>query len=109
MADYEPSEEIRELPVVKKLHEETLNYVGGDSEDGESGELLGATTAKFQPENEIRGLPEGKLQDTAVMDLILQVQHSLYAECYRKGTEGLHGMGGRMLQSVEAGRCQYLL
>ena len=74
MADYEPSEEIRELPAVKKLHEETINFVGGGSEDGESGEPLGTTTAKFQPEDEIKGLPEGKLQDTAVMDLILQVQ-----------------------------------
>lgn len=74
MADYEPSEEIREIPAVKKLHEETINFVGGGSEDGESGEPLGTTTAKFQPEDEIKGLPEGKLQDTAVMDLILQVQ-----------------------------------
>ena len=32
------------------------------------------TTAKFQPENEIAGLPEGKLRDTAVMDLINQIQ-----------------------------------
>ena len=75
MADYEPSEEIREIPVVKELHEQTINFIqGGVGEDGEPGEPLGTTTAKFQPEDEIKGLPEGKLQDTAVMDLILNVQ-----------------------------------
>ena len=75
MENYEPSEEIRQIPVVKELHEQTINYIQGNTgEDGEKGEPLGTTTAKFQPENEISGLPEGKLQDTAVMDLILKVQ-----------------------------------
>ncbi|MBR2571205.1 MAG: 5'-nucleotidase C-terminal domain-containing protein [Clostridia bacterium] len=75
MADYEPSDEIREIPVVKALHEQTISFIqGGVGEDGEPGEPLGTTTAKFQPEDEIKGLPEGKLQDTAVMDLILNVQ-----------------------------------
>lgn len=75
MADFEPSEEIRSIPVVKELHEQTIRFVqGGVGEDGEPGEPLGTTTAKFQPEDEIKGLPEGKLQDTAVMDLILNIQ-----------------------------------
>ena len=75
MTDVVPSEEIREIPVVKELHEQTINFIqGGVGEDGEPGEPLGTTTAKFQPENEIMGLPEGKLQDTAVMDLILNIQ-----------------------------------
>ena len=75
MADYAPSEAIREIPVVKALHEQTIRFVqGGVGEDGEPGEPLGFTTAKFQPEDEIKGLPEGKLQDTAVMDLILNIQ-----------------------------------
>lgn len=75
MADYAPSEAIREIPVVKALHEQTIRFVqGGVGEDGEPGEPLGFTTAKFQPEDEIRGLPEGKLQDTAIIDLILNIQ-----------------------------------
>lgn len=74
MADYEPSEEIRNISVVQELHEQTINFVQGIGKDGEPGEALGTTTAKFQPENEINGLPEGKLQDTAVMDLILNIQ-----------------------------------
>ena len=75
MADYAPSEAIREIPVVKALHEQTIRFVqGGVGEDGEPGEPLGFTTAKFQPEDEIKGLPEGKLQDTAVIDLILNIQ-----------------------------------
>ena len=75
MADYAPSEAIREIPVVKALHEQTISFIqGAVNEDGEPGEPLGITTAEFQPEDEIKGLPEGKLQDTAVMDLILNIQ-----------------------------------
>ena len=74
MENYEPSEEIRKIPIVKELHEQTLNFVHGIDENGEKGEPIGITTAAFQPENEIRGLPEGKLQDTAVIDLILKVE-----------------------------------
>lgn len=74
MKDTDPSEEIREIPVVKELHEKAVNYVSGVGEDGEKGPALGTTTAKFQPENEIKGLPEGKLRDTAVMDLINMIQ-----------------------------------
>ena len=77
MVDYEPSEEIREIPLVKDMHEKTIEFIYGGGADGEAGEdyePLGVTTAKFQPENEILGLPEGKLQDTAVMDLILDIQ-----------------------------------
>ena len=74
MTDYEPSEEIREIPAVKALQEQAINFIqGDDGEDGTPGELLGTTTARFQPENEIRGLPEGRLQDTAVIDLVLNV------------------------------------
>ena len=75
MEDYEPSPELGEIPVVRDLHEAAVSLVGvGDAEDGQTGTPLGATTAKFQPDNEIRGLPEGRLRDTAVMDLILNVQ-----------------------------------
>ena len=76
MADYEPSEELRAVPLLKEMNEETIAYIqGGVSGDaGEEYVPLGVTTAKFQPEDEIKGLPEGKLQDTAVMDLILKVQ-----------------------------------
>lgn len=76
MADYEPSKEIREIPIVAEAHQKTIDLIagGGDGEDGESGGVLGSTTAKFQPENEINGLPEGKLRDTAVMDLINKIQ-----------------------------------
>ena len=35
---------------------------------------MGTTTAKFQPENEIAGIPAGRLMDTAVMDLINKIQ-----------------------------------
>ena len=74
MKDTAPSEEIRAIEVVKELHEKAVNYVSGVGEDGEKGPALGVTTAKFQPENEIKGLPEGKLRDTSVMDLINMIQ-----------------------------------
>ena len=74
MKDFEPSEEIREIPIVKELHEKATNYVAGIDENGEKGPALGFTTAKFQPEDEIKGIPEGKLRDTAVMDLINKIQ-----------------------------------
>lgn len=66
MTDVTPSAELRAVPVVAKMHQETIDYINGS--------VLGTTTAKFQPANEIAGLPEGKLQDTAVMDLILKIQ-----------------------------------
>jgi 2',3'-cyclic-nucleotide 2'-phosphodiesterase (5'-nucleotidase family) len=66
MKDVTPSAAIRDLAAVKTAHEKTINYV--------TKSVLGKTTAKFQPANEIKGLPAGKLQDTAVMDLINKVQ-----------------------------------
>ncbi len=76
MANVTPSEELRAIPVVKEMHEKTIAFIkGGGGSDGESGgKALGTTAAKFQPENEIAGLPEGKLRDTAVMDLICKIQ-----------------------------------
>ncbi len=77
MENIEPSCEIREIPVVKKLHEQAINYVKagtGNKKEEKSGRLLGESTARFQPENEIRGLPEGRLNDTALVDLMLKVE-----------------------------------
>ena len=74
MSDYEPSEEIRQIDAVKALHEQTIRFVDGIGEDGQPEEPIGTTTAKFQPENQIRGMPEAWLQDTAVPDLILKVE-----------------------------------
>ena len=75
MADYEPSEEIREIPVVKDSMSRPSAFPTAAGKTGEEDqEPLGLTTAKFQPEDEIKGLPEGKLQDTAVIDLILNIQ-----------------------------------
>lgn len=76
MTGVTPSEEIRSIPLVKEAHERTISYVngGGSGENGEGGVALGSTTERFQPENEIRGIPEGRVRDTAVMDLINMIQ-----------------------------------
>lgn len=57
---------LRDLEAVKAAHEETVTYVTGN--------VLGHATAKFQPENQVRGIPAGRIMDTAVMDLIGMVQ-----------------------------------
>lgn len=70
-----PSEELRSNPVIAEAHQATRTFIsGGSGKDGEKGASLGSTTAKFQPKNEIDRLPEGKLRDTAVMDLINKIQ-----------------------------------
>ena len=76
MTDVEPSQAIRDIALVAEAHQKTIDYIngGGSGEDGEGGVALGSTTAKFQPENEIAGIPAGRLMDTAVMDLINQIQ-----------------------------------
>ena len=75
MDEVAPSQEIREIPLVAEAHQKTIDYIaGGTDESGEPLPPLGSTTAKFQPENEIKGLPAGRLMDTAVMDLVNQIQ-----------------------------------
>lgn len=75
MTDVTPSETIRGIESVAAAHQETIDFIaGGTDESGEPMPPLGVTTAKFQPVDEIRSLPEGKLQDTAVMDLINAIQ-----------------------------------
>lgn len=64
--DQTPDEGVRAVEAVKTAHEKAVEYV--------SGNVLGHASAKFQPENEIAGIPQGKLEDTAVMDLINTVQ-----------------------------------
>jgi 2',3'-cyclic-nucleotide 2'-phosphodiesterase/3'-nucleotidase len=77
MADYQPSEALRSLPIIATSHQATRDFISGGApgEDGKpSGGIFGQASVDFQPENEIMGIPEGKLRDTAVMDLINKVQ-----------------------------------
>ena len=76
MTGVTPSQELREIPLVAEAHQKTIDYIngGGSGDEGEGGASLGRTTARFQPENEIRGIPAGRVMDTAVMDLINTVQ-----------------------------------
>lgn len=66
MKNFEPSNEIRELPIVKKAHNETINLAHG--------EVLGKALRDFQPSNEINWIPQGRLEETPVIQLINRVQ-----------------------------------
>lgn len=61
-----PDQALRDVPAVKEAQEKTVSFIKDN--------VLGHASADFQPVNEIAGLPEGRLQDTAVMDLIATVQ-----------------------------------
>ena len=66
MADVEPDQGLRDVPAIKAAQEKTVSFIQDN--------VLGHAAADFQPVNEIKGLPEGRLQDTAVIDLIGTVQ-----------------------------------
>ena len=77
MKGYQADEGICEIPVVKEAHEAAVNLAKSGLEkntESETSVPIGFSAAKFQPENEIRGIPEGRLRDTAVIDLILKVE-----------------------------------
>jgi 2',3'-cyclic-nucleotide 2'-phosphodiesterase/3'-nucleotidase len=77
MADFAPSATIQEHPFIAEAHQATRDFItgGAPSADGTpSGGIFGTAAVDFQPKNEIMGIPEGKLRDTAVMDLINMVQ-----------------------------------
>lgn len=77
MANYEPSDFIRKNAFIAEAHKATRDFISGGapSADGKpSGGIFGKASVDFQPKNEILGIPEGKLRDTAVMDLINTVQ-----------------------------------
>ncbi len=63
LADVEPSEEVSEL--AEPYHQMTLEFLSNP---------IGVATADFHPESEVPGIPEAQIRDTAVMDLINQVQ-----------------------------------
>ncbi len=65
MKAYYPSEELSELPVIKKAHETTMDFVT---------EVIGEATEDFQPKDEISFIPEGRLRDTPLIELINKVQ-----------------------------------
>lgn len=77
MADYAPSAELRAIPLVKEAQDRTVAFItgGGSGEGAQEGYgVFGTAAVDFQPKNEINGIPQGKLEDTAVMDLINKVQ-----------------------------------
>ncbi len=65
MKPYYPSEELSGLPVIKKAHETTMDFVT---------EIIGEATENFQPKDEISFIPEGRLRDTPLIELINKVQ-----------------------------------
>lgn len=66
MEKFEPSDEIRDISIVKEAHYKTINLAHG--------EVLGRASMDFQPRNEINWIPQGRLQETPVIQLINKVQ-----------------------------------
>lgn len=65
MKAYYPSEELSELPVIKKAHKTTMDFVT---------EVIGEATEDFQSKDEISFIPEGRLRDTPLIELINKIQ-----------------------------------
>ncbi len=77
MKDYDPDPGICDIPAVKEAHEAAVQLVqsGADEQiEEETSWLVGSAAARFQPDNEIAGIPQGRLEDTPLVDLILKVQ-----------------------------------
>ena len=63
VSEYEASEELKEY--AKEYHDKTIEFIN---------DVIGTATADFVPEPEIIGIPEAQIRDTAVIDLINNVQ-----------------------------------
>lgn len=61
--EYEASEELKEY--AKAYHEKTLEFLK---------DVIGTATDDFHPASEVNGIPEAQIRDTAVIDLINEVQ-----------------------------------
>lgn len=61
--EYEASEDLKEY--ASKYHEKTLEFLK---------EVIGTATEDFHPVSEVVGIPEAQIRDTAVIDLINDVQ-----------------------------------
>ncbi|MGJ0846874.1 5'-nucleotidase C-terminal domain-containing protein [Tissierella praeacuta] len=61
--DYKASEELKEY--AKEYHKKTLDFLV---------DIIGVAAADFAPPSEIKGIPEAQIRDTAVIDLINEVQ-----------------------------------
>lgn len=66
MSNFRPSEEIRELPIVKEAHNKAIELANG--------KILGKASMDFQPPNEILWISQGRLQETPIIQLINKVQ-----------------------------------
>ena len=77
MRDCQPDQGICEIPAVSRAHEAARQLaksgVGQETEE-ETSTPVGSATARFQPDDEIAGIPQGRLEDTPLVDLILKVQ-----------------------------------
>lgn len=66
MANYKPSSTIRNHPIIEEAHKRTINLAYGT--------VIGRALKDFQPKNEIYYIPQGRLEETPVVQLINKVQ-----------------------------------
>ena len=77
MRDYQPDQDICDIPVVKEAHEAAVRLAQSGQKkktERDTSIRVGSTTARFQPDNEIAGIPQGRLEDTPLVDLTLKIQ-----------------------------------
>ena len=66
MKDVAVDEGLRAVPAIKDAQDKTVSFIKDN--------VLGHAAADFQPADEIKGIPAGRMEDTAVIDLIGTVQ-----------------------------------
>ncbi len=77
MENYAPSSAFRSHPDIAAAHRHVMDLVAaGDIEPdtGTSDVCIGYSNAKFQPEDEIKGIPQSIMQPTALPSLINHIQ-----------------------------------
>lgn len=74
LRDIPPSEELRALPVLKRLHAQAVEYGKSDIREEDESPVIGYAAKTFQPKNKQKGVPIARFRETPLVQLINRVQ-----------------------------------